>query len=222
MKQSYFLVFVSLLIIFCLSFIPFGAIAQHMQPIVEPGIDLKIQLNASIDNGVTWHNYSGDGVAKGETLVVKPGDQIILRLSMWNTDLSPLTNITLMGEADKPQYFDGSVAFDNPDLDGDTIPYVGNWNGSFSMATLTGGGTEDTGNESGTMKFTVKSDAPEQTLVTCIAGVINYGHPTKENKASNLLAKIFGSGKARAQTGEAYSVVRVLISSALPQTGSAN
>jgi len=42
----------------------------------ETGVDLHIKVEASRDNGSTWHNYSGTESSGGETVSVDPGDTV--------------------------------------------------------------------------------------------------------------------------------------------------
>ena len=53
---------------------------------VQAGVDvnLGIRLEASVDGGATWHNYSGDTDPGGESVTAQSGDTIRLRLKTWN------------------------------------------------------------------------------------------------------------------------------------------
>ncbi len=220
MKKSYFLAFISVLIIFCISLIPFNAGAQYMQPIISPGVDLSIQMDASSDNEASWHSYYGDGAVTEETLTAHPGDEVTFRVKTWNEDTENLVNLTMAAECDQPLYFIGLTDFYNPDIDENSVLYDGDWSGGITLPSVQGDTFENSGAEAGSVKVFLKSDVPDQTVINCAIAISDYGQIGKANTKKSILATL-GIEKAKAQV-LAYSIVRISVSNnpqALPQTG---
>lgn len=137
------------------------------------GLSLGIRTDVSKD-GTNWHNYTADENPGNETLVVKPGDTITLRGTVWNAG-AVNTNVSLKSLITNSQYIDYIQAVEGADsnTDGTGAVYqvdglsvtnnVTNINLSLQPWLSTVKDVHDP--ETGQIKVKLKNDIPDQTVI---------------------------------------------------------
>lgn len=121
----------------------------------QDGIDLHILLEASADNGATWHNTGGTDNPGGEMLNINPGATVLFRVKVWNDGDGAAGGVQILGEIEDAEYVTDAVVTDNQLGD---LPFIGfdieNY-GQGEVAVINIGGSENDGFEGvqGTITF---------------------------------------------------------------------
>ena len=168
----------------------------------EIAANLHIRVEASSDNGATWHNYSGTESSGGETISANPGDKILIRTKIWDDALSwYVTDLSGTGEVTNSSYIQ-TIAMEDADYDANTRSYTDYFYGNTTtgaIATVMSGGIENSTNcESLKTSFTLSNSFPTgETVITAKATIGSYTEheflPTLLNKLGIALAA--GTGR---------------------------
>ena len=212
MKKSIILAVVFVLVIFGLSFFPFKTEAN----IIGGGVNVGAKVEVSKDNGATWYNYTADTNAGNQTLTANAGETLIFRGKVWNAGLNMPVNLVLSGIIDYPEYFNMTGSFYNDDEDGNGVHYTGTF-GSTTIGLpqiLIAEGGENSNYEGGTFVATLKSDVPDQTVITGMFRVDSLSLIAYNKSPLNFVPKALAQFQ-----GTAISTVRILVNNKLPQTG---
>ena len=107
---------------------------------------LFLRLEASKDNGATWHNYSGTDYSGGETITVNPGDTVKIKFTIWNADTEYISSLNneVTGTLTNSSYITLPEATieDDADENGVAISGVVNtFGGTASVAELLSSGS---------------------------------------------------------------------------------
>ncbi len=191
----------------------------------EEDINLYLRVEVSKDSGATWFCYAADGGEVGQSLEVSPGDNLLFRGKVWsNSEVTPY-NIDFSTEVDNAQYLNNVGDWYQDDADANGIPFSGTIGGTVYLSTVENlVSTVNSGYESGTFTASVKSDAPDGTV---IMGYFNISavHGRQFNRNNFLV------NKAYAQEVGAPSVIRLVVNNPgaqattvtdLPSTGSSD
>jgi len=168
------------------------------------GIDLHILLEASIDNGATWHNYSGTDVSGGETLVINPGATVLYRLKVWNNGAIVVANVAVTGEVDNTGHMT-DVAVTNNQLGAN--PFAGfdiETGGHGLVGAVPVGGSQNAGYEGLQGYITFANNFPGgETIINGVAVINDYGLIGRRN---NQLFRL-----AHAEGVNHFSTVRLVV-----------
>jgi hypothetical protein len=77
------------------------------------GIDLHLLLEASADNGATWHNTAGTDNPGNETLNINPGATVLFRVKVWNDGEGAAGGVQILGEVEDAEYVTEAEVTDN-------------------------------------------------------------------------------------------------------------
>jgi len=220
MKKIYW--FAGLIILIALLGIGSLYLAPAKKVRADDNVDLKIKLEASIDNGLTWHNYSGTTNPKGESITASPGDTVFIRLKTWNENAThTATNVQLLGAYTNTKYI-ASGSCTNTDQDGNGTEYSGGLATAglgVGAIDLGANGSETANYESAIFIAKLKKSFPIGRTV--IIGRITI---TDEGESA-AVGQLLGAPYALASGLGNYSQVRVVVNvnenpQNLPQTGS--
>lgn len=194
--------------------------------------NLHIKLEVSLD-GTTWYNFSGSEDADNVTLNCSPGDELIVKVTLWNSGDADATNVVGNGTITNSDYIEDATDID-PDADGNLRDFTGYYfvgGGVGFISQIDQGGTYDTDEESMTAVLTLSDDFPAgDTVITATATVENEGgvvvgederEADVEDENSEVVSflKNLLVQKAYAQQGLGrYSRVRIVVTE-LPATG---
>jgi hypothetical protein len=127
-----------------------------------------------------WYNYSVDATGDGETLTVLPGDTITLRGSTWNSGAS-YAAMVFSGTINQTNYLETIDAFEggNEDVDGTNGYYIldsatdtdNTETMAISLSGLLSTDSDIDHPEVGDIKIKLKSDVPDQTVITAAFNV---------------------------------------------------
>jgi len=177
------------------------------------GIVIGVRVDVSKDGTNFYNYYSGEDPGL-QTLIVKPGDTLTFRGTVWNAgefDISPV----LAGEITNAQYFESIYAFQegDEDIDGSGGVYVLN----SAISLVDGAAIFDIGIEPdlktakneddpeiGQIRAVLKNDIPDQTIIEGTFLLMDVEPP-----AIGLPFKFFSV--AHAQEALEYSYVRILV-----------
>ncbi len=181
----------------------------------EPS-DIYVKVEASLDNGASWHNYASTKNAGGETLTIKGGDIVLIRVKMWNEGTSDITDAIGEGYLSNTDYISNGELVSS-DEDGNTTEYDGYfWGDSGTgIIDLAANGSESSGYESVTVRITIADNIPADTAIEGKVTVLSEGNEVSYNP----FHKNFGISKVFAEGIGRYSICRMATASTLPQTG---
>ena len=168
----------------------------------DDGVDLRISVQVSTDNGQIWQGYFPGGQ------VANPcqGQEIYIRTNIWNQGSQVASMVTGVSNWNDQSYV-VTTSVGNPDVDNDGIkfdrtPFVGN--GAFYIPAVRANTTEQNG-ESVITKVDLANICPtEPTLITGTVGIQDYNVSSGNNnqipdgQPGDLLMG-FGFGRAMAQ-----------------------
>lgn len=119
-----------------------------------------------------WYNYSGDLTSGGQTLTMRPGETLKLRVKSW-APTNEVTNVDFMLYMGSAVNYLEAVPGTLPDMnsDGDAISYTPFVGGTLSISTLPAGGTQSTAQAAILPGMKIKSDAPDQALIRIDLGL---------------------------------------------------
>lgn len=218
--------FVRLILVFALAF-GFAIALEGFVYAQELSVNLHTKVEASSDNGATWHNYSGTEFSGGETITASPGDTILVRLKIWNSATTwYVTNLTGAATTTNSSYIQ-TATITSADYDGNTNPYIGYFfdgTGAGAIATVLQSGSENGANcESLLASFTLSNDFPVgETVITAQATIGGYTENevlVGENEVLVGLLDKLGIAKA-AGTGR-NSTARIAVNVAATPTATA-
>lgn len=213
MKSRIWIYFLVLILILT-GFFSFSSKIFKVQAQDPPDIYAKVE--ASLDNGATWHNYASTKNAGSETLTIKGGDTILIRVKMWNesTD-TDVTDAIGEGYLTNTDYISNSELV-SLDEDENSIFFEGYFWGisGTGVVDLSSQGSESSGYESLTVRITIANNIPANTSIEGKVTVTNEGEIVFNSFHKNFgIPKVFADGIGR------YSLCRMATADALPQTG---
>ncbi len=162
----------------------------------DDGVDLRISVQVSTDNGRTWQSYSPGGQ------VANPcqGQEIYIRTNVWNEGTQNAAEVTGTSNWNDQTYV-GSASIGNSDVDNngiqfDRTPFVAN--GAFYLAGVRANTTEQNG-ESVITRVDLANLCPSQsTRITGTVGIQGYNVSTPNNQIPDgQLMMFIGRAMAR-------------------------
>ena len=143
------------LIVFLILILACSFILPQKTEAIELNDYLFFWLEASKDNGATWHNYSGTDYSGNETVTANPGDTIKVKLTIWNADDNLITTgISASGSLTNPSYLTVPESGINDDADENLTPIGGVLTafgaGTATLDTLDDGGLYSSCSDSAT------------------------------------------------------------------------
>jgi len=191
----------------------------------QDNINLHIRAEASNDNGKMWHNYSGTEYVGGDTVAAKPGDTILLRIKLWNTDPNPAFGIEAAGSATNADYI-SSYSLISADADGNNQDYNKYFFttesagvGSINQVSGQGGAACTSGShaECVTVSIKLSDNFPiGETIITGTARITNYTIGVAGNNNDNNWLAFF-IDKAQAEGMGKQSTFRVAVNNNAPE-----
>lgn len=221
MKKALFLgLFLASVAVIGLILLQFGTIREAK---ADENVNLKLKLEASVDKGDSWHNFSGDTNSEGESVTAQPGDVVWLRLKTWNEDQAfTASNVNLVGSYTNADYVASGSATD-VDEDNDGTSYSGaliNQGAGIGVITVGPNGSESANYQSMIIKARLADDFP-------VGRTVIKGTMMISDEGESGIAGLIGLKKVLAAGLGNQSTVRVVVNVAeeidsLPQTGSRN
>ncbi|MFH1749428.1 MAG: hypothetical protein ABH837_00790 [bacterium] len=182
-------------------------------------INIYVRVEASLDNGATWHNFESTVNAGEETLTVSGGDIVLVRVKMWN-ESSDMQATGSIGDG----ILTNSDYISNAEIislneDGDGFEFDGYFWGNSGIATidLIPGQTETVGYQSLSLNLTIAENIPADTTIEGRVTISDEGE-----EGEYITFNPFGESKAFADGLGRYSSFRLTTASApsiLPETG---
>jgi len=217
-------IFLSFGIFMCLGFLVYSFCFKQSVRAQEDNVDLHIKLEASVDNGATWHNYSGTEFQGGESVNADPGDTVLMRIKIWNTGEGDASDVVSTGVLTNYAYVDNISAV-STDADGNGRSYtLGSEMESGTITQVDNSGTEActalSGSECASLNFVLSNDFPVgETVITSEVDIASYETRMMVGSLNNILAReVYAVGTGRKSA--ARIVVNVAEPEVLPQTGS--
>ncbi len=146
--------------------------------------NIDIRLEASKDNGATWHNYSGTNYSGGETVSANPGDTVLIKFTAWDGDAMMAANITISGTITNSSYLTVPESGINSDADGNHTSISGivnTFGGGATISTLDALGSYSSCSplvancESATFSLVLSSTFPVgETIILGEAGITDF------------------------------------------------
>jgi hypothetical protein len=195
-------------------------------------VDLKVKLEASIDNGTTWHNYSGDTNPDGESVTAQPGDTVQLRLKAWNeSSTHSTTDTSLLGTSTNSKYI-ASASTTDADEDNNGTSYTGalvDEGAGVGLIDLSVDGSESANYESATFDVKLENNFPVgQTVLIGTTEITGEGTEViivgSNDNLIRHLAHLLAPSSALADGLGNQSKIRIVVNvngetEELPQTG---
>jgi len=219
-----FIWFIALLVLGVLAGV--GSFAYYPANNIQAGqdVDLKIKIEISVDNGTTWHNYSGDSNPEGESVTAEPGDEVLVRIKTWNlSDTHYADDVEIAGIFSNAEYIVEAETTDT-DEDNNGNVYTGDLvdlGVGLGNIDVAGSGSEIAGYESVIIKTKLASDFPEgRTIITGTVTITDEGTDTVIVVFSDPFAKYaLADGLAQSSTARVIVNVAEEEPEVLPETG---
>jgi len=187
----------------------------------EDDVNLHIKLEASLDNGATWHNYSGTEYSEGETINADPGDTVLMRIKIWNTGTDNAGEVVSSGTLTNYNYVK-TIELVSADADGNGESYtLGSEMESGAIALVVNGGTEEctaeSGSECATLNFVLSGNFPIGETIIISEIYIDSYQSIRVGLPYNFIRETYAIGLGRKSA--VRIAVRVAEPEVLPQTG---
>jgi len=195
---------------------------------------LHNKIEASTDNGVTWHNYSGSDGPGGETVSANPGDTIKVRVKAWDSGTIFTTATEGNFTVTNASYID-SISGIETNVDGDPISYQVTY---FDPEGVSGSAIFDDqmiqeGDESGCapgagfppcelgyFNLKLKSSFPAgETIITIKTEITGYDFLVTQKKSNRfaLIPKAYAAGR-QYTVNDVNSTIRISVNVAAAAT----
>ena len=190
----------------------------------EDDVNLHIKLEASLDNGVTWKNYSGTEFSGGESVVADPGDTVLVRGKMWNTGTGDAYGAIAEGTLTNFGYV-SAINLDDADVDGNGRSYTlgeGMENAQISQVSNTT--IEEcnplNGSECADFNFVLENNFPVgETVIIAKMEIASYQTRVLNFLFDDLTREAYALGTGRDSAVRIVVNVAESVAEILPETG---